>query len=327
MPRALITSVPFGDPNRQPLTLLEDAGVEYLINPYKKRLTESQLAELVGDFDTIIAGTEPITDYVMSRASKLRHISRIGIGLNSVDLLSARRRGIRVSYTPEAPAPAVAELTLCLMLMLLRFAHTSNDQMHDRRWQRIFGRRLAEVTVGIIGVGRIGSRVVRYLKGIGTSAILTNDTAPNEELGRACGVEWMTKAEILEKADVVSLHLPLTCQTKNLITRSHLLAMKPDAIIINTSRGGIINEQDLYDVMMGGHLSGAAVDVFEQEPYSGMLADIKRCLLTAHMGSMSIDCRSRMELEATREAIGFLEGKALEQEVPEAEYDVQRQGL
>ena len=103
--------------------------------------------------------------------------------------------------------------------------------------------------------------------------------------------------------------------------------MKQDAIIINTARGGIINEQDLYEVMQSGHLSGAAIDVFEQEPYDGPLKEIQRCLLTAHMGSMSVDCRTRMEIEATEEAIRFLSGKPLKKVVPKEEYEVQRQSL
>jgi len=103
--------------------------------------------------------------------------------------------------------------------------------------------------------------------------------------------------------------------------------MKKDACIINTARGGIINEKDLYEVMNAGHLSGAAIDVFEQEPYDGPLHKIEQCLLTAHMGSMSIDCRTRMEIEATEEALRFLTGKPLEGIVPEEEYKAQRQGL
>ena len=123
------------------------------------------------------------------------------------------------------------------------------------------------------------------------------------------------------------MHLPLTLHTKNMIRKEHLLTMKPDMIIINTSRGGIINELDLYEVMQSGHLSGAAIDVFEKEPYAGPLKNIERCLLTAHIGSMSVDCRSRMEIEATEETIRFLTGKELKSEVPQDEYKIQRQGL
>jgi len=327
MPKALITTVPFGDKNRLPLELLDNAGIEYLINPLNTKLTEDQLADMVSDFDVIIAGTEPITEKVMNNASNLKMISRVGIGLDSVDLLAARERDIKVSYTPDAPAPAVAELTLGMMLTLLRSVHVSNSQMHKGEWQRIFGRRLAEITVGVIGVGRIGGRVLRRTKPFGTPKLLVNDIMPNYKMNPELKLDWVTKEQIYAEADVICLHLPLTKLTKNVVRKEQLLSMKKDAIIINPSRGGIINEQDLYDVMMAGHLSGAAIDVFEKEPYDGNLAEIERCLLTAHMGSMSIDCRTRMEIEATEEAVRFLTQNRQEGAVPQAEYDVQSEGL
>ncbi len=325
--KVLITTVPFGEKDRLPLKLLEGSDIQYVINPYNKKLTESELIELVSDFDVIIAGTEQISDKVMDKGCNLKLISRVGIGLDSVDLLSAEKRGIKVSYTPDAPAPAVAELTIGLMLMLLRSVHVSNSQMHSGQWRRFFGRRLSNITIGIIGVGRIGVAVLRHLKGFGSPKILVNDVVSRDELGDKFDIEWTNKEEIYKQADIISLHLPLTNNTKNMIKKEHLLKMKSDAIIINTSRGGIINEVDLYEVMKSGHLSGAAIDVFEQEPYNGPLKEIERCLLTAHMGSMSVDCRTRMEIEATEEAIRFITGEGLEGEVPEDEYEVQRQGL
>jgi D-3-phosphoglycerate dehydrogenase len=327
MPKALITTVPFADKNRLPIELLESAGIDYLINPLGRKLKEEELAEMATDFDIIIAGTEPITDFVMSRASRLKLISRVGIGLDSVDLLSAEKRGIKVSYTPDAPAPAVAELTFGLMFSLLRSIHVANLQMHNDQWQRHFGRRLAEVTVGIIGVGRIGGRVLRRISGFGTPRVLVNDIRPNAKVAPELKLEWVGKDEIYRQADLISLHVPLTSHTKNMIRREHLLQMKPDALLINTSRGGLINERDLAEVMRSGHLGGAAIDVFEHEPYIGELAGIDRCLLTSHMGSMSMDCRTRMEIEATEEAVRFLNGSPLQSSVPPEEYDVQRQGL
>lgn len=327
MARALITTVPFGEINRFPLERLENENIDYVVNPLNKKLTEHELADMVSDFDVIIAGTEAITDYVMSKASNLRMISRVGIGLDSVDLLAAKKRGIRVSYTPDAPSASVAELTIGLMITLLRSIHVSNAQMHQGYWHRYFGRRIANVTIGIIGVGRIGSRVLNKLKAFGTPRLLVNDILPNHDLDRNFKLEWVTKETIYKEADIISLHVPLTAKTKNMIRKKHLNLMKPDALIINTSRGGIVNEQDLYDVMKGGHLAGAAIDTFVNEPYDGKLIEIERCLLTAHMGSMSADCRTRMEVEATEEAIRFLLDKPLINEVPEEEYEVQRQGL
>jgi len=325
--KALITTVPFADKNALPIELMESSGIEYVINPLNKKLTEDELAEMVTDFNVIIAGTEPITTKVMDNASKLKHISRVGIGLDSVDLIAAEELGIKVSYTPDAPAPAVAELSIGMMLTLLRSVHVSNSQMHAGQWHRFFGRRLSNVTIGIIGAGRIGKGVVRHLQGFGAPHILVNDIEPDLQFGDEYELEWVSKEQIYREADVISLHLPLTGKTKNMIRTEHLQMMKEDAIILNTARGGIINEDDLYDVLQSGHLSGAAIDVFDFEPYTGKLRDIERCLLTAHMGSMSVDCRTRMEIEATEEAVRFLTGKPLEGLVPEDEYEVQRQGL
>ena len=263
----------------------------------------------------------------MDQAGKLKHISRVGIGLDSVDLLAAEERGIKVSYTPDAPAPAVAELTIGMMLTLLRSVHVSNSEMHAGRWHRFFGRRLSEATIGIIGVGRIGHKVLTHLEGFGNPRIMVNDLMPDFTLETAHKLEWVSKEEIYKQADIISLHVPLTHLTKNMVKKEHLLSMKEDAIIINTARGGIINEQDLYDVLQTGHISAAAIDVFDFEPYSGNLREIPRCLLTAHMGSMSVDCRTRMEIEATEEAVRFLSNQPLEGLVPDNEYDVQRKGL
>jgi D-3-phosphoglycerate dehydrogenase len=327
MLKVLITTVPFGAKNERPLELLKGAGIEYLINPLNRKLTQDELSEMVSDFDVMIAGTEQITRKVMDQAENLRMISRVGVGLDSVDLLAAEERGITVSYTPDAPAAAVSELTVGMMLTLLRSVHVSNSQMHTGQWHRYFGRRLAEVTIGIIGVGRVGTGVLQHLQAFGSPRILVNDILPKPEIEHEFDVEWVNKEMLYKEADIVSIHAPLTNLTRNMLRKEDLLSMKGDAILINTARGGIINEDDLYDVMQSGHLSGAAIDVFEQEPYDGQLCEIDRCLLTAHMGSMSVDCRTRMEIEATEEAVRFLKDQPLEGVVPEEEYEARRQGL
>ncbi len=320
IPKVLITTVPFGQHDPTPFQLLEAAGAHHVLNPLGRKLKAHELANLIGDYDVLIAGTEPITELVMARADRLKLIARVGIGLDSVDLHAARRRGIRVAYTPDAPARAVSDLTIGLMINLLRHVHISCSQMRGGHWYRHFGRRLGEVTVGVIGLGRIGAGVLQRLGGFGSPRVLVNDIRHNRALEMAFQFEWTDKDTIYREADIVTLHVPLTGQTRNMIRREQLEMMKPDALLINTARGGIVNEADLHAVMQAGHLGGAAVDVFEQEPYDGPLREIERCLLTAHMGSMSVDCRTRMEIEATQEAVRFLAGQALESEVPEEEY-------
>lgn len=323
MTKVFISTTPFGEKNRLPLDLLHSSGIHYKINPLGRKLDENELAEMISDYDVLIAGTEPITEKVLKNANNLKFISRVGIGLDNVDLLATKKRGIKVSYTPDAPAPAVAELTIGLMLSLLRSIHLSNQQMHNQGWHRHFGRRIPEVTIGIIGAGRIGGRVIRRLSAFGTPKILVNDIFPDKSIAPDLKLEWVGKEEIYKNSDIISLHVPLTNHTKNMITSKELLIMKTDAMIINTSRGGIVNEDDLTNILEQGHLGGAAIDVFENEPYQGDLAKIERCLLTSHMGSMSVDCRVRMEIEATEEALRFINGRSLIGLVPQDEYDLQ----
>lgn len=320
--RVLITTVPFGQ-QRRPLDLLEADGIEYVINPIGRRLKEEELASMAADFGVLIAGTEPITARVMDAAPHLKLISRVGIGLDSVDLAAARARGITVSYTPEAPSPAVAELAVGLMLALLRDIPGADRVMRDGVWRRTMGRRLSNMIVGVIGVGRIGKRVIRHLcGGFPGARILANDLNPDLGFGSRYGVEWAEKDHIFGAADVITLHLPLTPQTRALIGARELALMKPTTVIVNTSRGNMVHEQDLALALREGRLAGAAIDVFEREPYSGDLATIDRCILTCHMGSMSEDCRARMELEATEEALRFLRGEPLLNVVPDSEYAV-----
>lgn len=324
--KVLITTVPFAEKDRQPLKMLEDSKIKYLINPLNRKLTESELIEMLSDYDALIAGTEKISQTVINSAPKLKHISRVGIGLDNVDLLAAKEKGIKVSYTPDVPAPAIAELTIAMMLSLLRSTHVSNDNMHKGKWLKVMGRRLAKVKIGLIGIGRVSTLIIKYLQAFESPTIFANDISEKAK-NSSLPVNWVTKDKIFKEADVISLHLPLTKLTKNLIKKEHLMSMKKDAMIINTSRGGIINEKDLYEVMKTGHLSGAAIDVFEQEPYNGPLIEIERCLMTSHMGSMSLDCRVNMEIEATEETIRFFNRDYLKREVPVDEYKVQQMSL
>jgi D-3-phosphoglycerate dehydrogenase len=150
--------------------------------------------------------------------------------------------------------------------------------------------------------------------------MLVNDLAPDPQIAPGLKLEWVGKEQILREADLISIHAPLTAHTRGLFGEEELLLMKPDALLVNVARGGIVDEDALFEVMSRGHLAGAAIDVFEREPYGGRLAEIERCLLTSHMGSMSLDCRERMEIEATEEVIRYASSLPLKSPVPEYEY-------
>ena len=317
--QVLITTVPFGEADPKPLESLAEAGIGYTLNPFHRKLREQELSELIGDCTVLIAGTEPITERVMDRAPNLRLISRVGIGLDNVDLLAARQRGIQVCYTPDAPSAAVAELTVGLMLSLLRSIPNADRSLRRGVWHRYMGRRLAECTVGVIGVGRVGHKLIRCLSGF-RPTILANDIQPDFEAQDLKHVRWTNKDSIYAHADIITVHVPLTGLTWNLISKQEIDLMKPTALLINTSRGGVVNEEDLASALESKRISGAALDVFEEEPYSGRLAALENCVLTCHMGSMTLDCRARMELEAAEEAIRYLTGQPMMRCVPEEEF-------
>ena len=320
MPKVLISTVPFGERNSLPYEMLDSAGIEYEVNKYGRKLTESELEEYISGYDALIAGTEIISSKAIESARSLKVISRVGIGLDGVDLLTAREKNVLVTYTPDAPAPAVAELTIGLIIDLIRGVSLSNYEIHNGIWKRRFGKRISEMTFGIIGLGRIGSRVIRRLSAFGTPRFLVNDIERKPELDREFKLDWVSKEVLFKEADLISLHVPLTKNTINLVDKNLLGLMKNDAFIVNTSRGGVINEPDLYDALLKNEILGAAVDVFCQEPYRGEMSNLRNVILTAHMGSMSEDCRSRMEIEATQEIINYFKGVPAVQPVPDQEY-------
>ncbi len=323
--RVLITTSPFCEFDRGPLRMLEAAGIPYVVNPLGHKLSENELSALIGDFGVLIADTEPITRRVMEQAPHLRLISRVGVGLDSVDLCSAREFGIAVSYTPDPPAPAVAEFTVGLILCALRSIPQACDHLRHGRWERLSGRRLAESTLGIIGVGRIGKRVIQCLGGLRPKRILANDLVPDLDFARRHRVEWTSKEAIYREADIICLHVPLTRLTRNLISREAFDLMRSDAILINTARGGIVDEDDLAHALRARRIAGAAIDTYLDEPYSGPLTALENCITTSHMGAMATDCRVAMERSATQEAVSLINGDALQHPVPDAEYLVQEE--
>lgn len=319
MTEVFVTSIPFAANSTEPLDVLAGAGVVPEVNPLGRKPAESELVELLGGARVVLAGTEPLTGDVLRELPSLGLIARMGVGLDGVDLDAARDLGIAVTYTPSAPAPAVADMAVALMMSLLRGLPQSSLAMRSGEWRRVVGRRLAEVTVGLVGVGAIGSELVRLLDGLGVRRLLLHDLIADDRLDgavRGAEIRWTTLEGVLEEADVVSLHLPATADTIGLIGRRELCLMKEDAVLVNTARGGLVDEVALVDVLAEGHLSGVGLDVFADEPYTGPLGDFDRCLLTSHMASSTVDCRTAMEVEAAWEAVRFLAGDPLASPVP-----------
>ena len=322
--RVLITGAPFAAIDRDPLRVLEEQRIPYSINPTGRRLTEHELIELIGPYEVLVASTEPITERVLDAASSnLRLIARVGIGLDNVPLEAARTRGIAVAYTPDAPTAAVAELTMAQILALLRHTAAADRDMRQGVWHRRIGRSLSHMTVGVIGAGRVGRNVIRKLRNWGASRILANDLLTDPHFSEETGCHWVEVERILQEADILTLHVPLTKVTQGMIGEDELSSMKPDAILINTSRGGIVDEAALAEALRRRPQFSAAVDVFVDEPYSGELLTLQNCLLSCHMGAATRDTRLRMEMEAIEEVVRYFRNESLRNPVPEYEYVLQ----
>ena len=321
--KVLVSTVPFGEVGRRPIEMLEEAGLDWEMNPLGRRPTEAELAELIEGFEVIISGLESITEDVMDRAPGLRFISRATVGLETIDLNAARERGISIAHTPGANSQAVAELTVHHLLSLLRHVAQVDGALRRGEWDQLMGRELSEITVGVLGVGRIGKRVIRHLSSFGPK-FMANDIAPDKTFGEKFEVQWAEKEEIFREADVVTLHLPATSSTFGLIGERELSMMKPGTLLINTARGVIVDEGALAAALRSGHLGGAAVDVFHEEPYKGELTQLPNCILTPHVGARTRVSRLQMELEAAENVICFLQGKPVPGLVPEDQYEIQR---
>ena len=307
MSKVLITTSSFSLGNFAQAKSLHDAGISLEMNPHGRRLSEDEVAELVAtDVIAILAGLEPLTDRVLSNAKSLRVIARCGTGLDSVDLQAASRLGIDVFNTPDAPTQAVAELTIAHMLNSLRHISTTDSNMRSGKWTPTMGSLLATKTVGLIGVGRIGSAVAKLAQAFGARVIGFDPVVSSHN-----SVELLSLDEVLNQADIVSLHVPINDQTHHIVNANAISRMKPGSIVVNVSRGGLIDESALHDALKSQHLSGAALDCFEDEPYSGPLLQIPGVHVTAHMGSYARETRDLMEVEASTNLVNGLRKRGL----------------
>jgi len=307
--KVFISTTSFAEFDKKPLELLRSAGFEVILNPYKRKLKPEEIVALASDCDGIIAGVEQITEEVLRSLPKLKAISRCGVGLDNVDLEAAEKRGILISNTPNAPSQAVAELTIALILNLLRKVSLSDRRVRNGQWKKEMGQLISGKTVGIIGLGRIGKRVTELLKSFEVK-ILASEPNPDKKWVRKNKINLVSMDELLKESDIVTLHIPYTEQNRNLINSERLKIMKRGAILINTSRGGLIDEMALYQALKSGHLGGAALDVTEVEPYQGPLTELDNVIITPHIGSYAVEARIQMETEAAMNLIRMLkEGK------------------
>ncbi|MBN2143018.1 MAG: phosphoglycerate dehydrogenase [Candidatus Aureabacteria bacterium] len=309
-----VSTHPFGHDCPQAVSVLKENGLKVKLNPFERKLTHDELAPFLKDVHYLIAGTEGINEAVLSRASHLRFISRVGAGLDKIDFTALKKRGIRLAYTPSGPTRAVAELTLGLLLDCARSFSRADRNLRQGHWHRIVGSSLENKTVGIIGLGRIGKALSKLLQPLGMR-ILANDIMPDVGFASELGIRFVEKETIYQESDFLSLHVPLTELTQHLIRWEVLKKMKKQAWLINTSRGEVVYEDDLARALKQKVISGAALDVYHKEPYHGDLIKLENVILTCHMGSCTTESRILMEKGASDEVVRFHQGRSLLNEV------------
>lgn len=314
--RVLVSTHPFAVVNPQAAEIIIKQGWELEFNPYGRKITTSELKMLLPEIDALIAGTERINADVLEYAKDLKLISRVGIGLDGIDWQEVNKRNIEVAYTPDAPSLSVAELTVGLMISLLRGINKADYEMHKKNWNRFTGFELSGKTIGIIGLGRVGKKVVKLLEPFNCK-ILANDINPDKEFIKICNITLVDKDTLYRESLIVSLHVPLTKETHLMINKRIFQRMRHDSYLINTSRGQIVDEQDLYMAIKNHQISGAAVDVYPVEPYSGPLCELDNIIFTCHMGSCTKESRTAMEIGAAEAVVDFFTGKKLKNRVPD----------
>ena len=308
MKNIFITTTTFCQFSKEPMRLLSEKNFEIIFNENNRKLRYSKLKNDIYRFDGVIAGTEKYDRHVLDAAENLKVISRVGVGLDNIDLDYASEKGIKVFKTQTSPAIAVAELALGLILDLMRKIIEQSNNLNNGVWKKQMGSLVSGKTLGIIGLGTIGKKLVEITKGLQLK-YLAFDHIKDELFAKENNVEYWDLSYLLENADIISVHLNMTKENVNLINMSRLKIMKPSSIIINTSRGEIINEHDLGIAVKDGVIAGAGLDVFQEEPYNGPLTNYENVILSPHIGSYAQEIRMAMELEAVNNLIEGLNTK------------------
>jgi D-3-phosphoglycerate dehydrogenase len=320
--KIFVASRSFGKVVDDGVKLLRREG-EIVGNPYSRALSSDELRENLRNVDAALLGNDICDAKVLNTASRLKVVSRHGIGVDSIDLKSATENGIVVANTPRVNTIAVVEHTMALMLAILRKIPGADLSLKSKKWEglKFVGEELAGKKLGIIGLGAIGKEVAKRAKAFGIE-ILYTDEVRDTLLEKELGMSFVPLHSLLKVSDMISLHVPLTSDTRGLIGQREISLMKKGTYIVNTARGGIVDSDALAEGLRSGQIAGAAVDVFDTEPpdFSSPLFNVERIIMTPHIGAYTIEAIRRMDCIAAENIV-----KVLHAETPE--YVVNREVL
>ena len=289
--------------------ILEKNGLQIT---YEPEITPEQIAEKIGNYEVVVVRSRTkITKDLIQRADKCKVIARVGVGLDNIDQNAAKEKNIRVINAVEGAMNAVAELVVGLMLSLAREIPRADREVRNGNWikKELMGTELRGKYLGIVGLGNIGKRLGRLAKSFNMNIIGFDVMPIDEEFSKEVGLMKADLGTLLASADYVSLHVPLLDSTKHMINAEKITTMKSTARIINTSRGGVIDEDALYDALKNGNLGGAALDVFEIEPAtSNKLRELPNFISTPHMGAQTKEAQSLAANVIAEKIIQILRG-------------------
>ncbi|MFQ5996245.1 MAG: phosphoglycerate dehydrogenase [Dehalococcoidales bacterium] len=276
----------------------------------RQALTPEQLQSIIGNYDALIVRSQTkVTSDIIDAADKLQIIGRAGVGVDNIDVEAATRRGIIVANSPEGNIVSTAEHTIAMLLALARRIPQANSLLHAGVWSReLKGCEIRHKTLGIIGLGRVGTEVAEMAKGLRLD-IIAYDPMISESRAERLGVRLVELETLLETSDFITIHVPLNSSTRGLIGRSQLKLVKPTAMLVNCARGGIVDEKALYEALEQGRLAGAAVDVFSQEPtIDNILLKSDKVITTPHLSASTIEAEASTSLDIVEQVVAVLKG-------------------
>jgi D-3-phosphoglycerate dehydrogenase len=303
-PNIFVALSNFGQVDPRPLELLKESGVQIHLNTTGKRLTKEEVVKEAARFEGIIAGLEPYDKDVLGQLPKLKCISRCGVGIDNIDTIVAKQKDIAVFNTPYSVIQAVAELTIGMIFDLLRKITLQTQSMRSSKWERMIGSQLAGKKVGIIGLGRIGRKTAEILQKLGAQ-VCGYDIKPDLQWSAANHIAIVSLEKLLQESDIVSLHVSPDPTLPFCLGPLEISQMKKGAFLVNTSRGSAIDEKALLNALQNNALSGAALDVFSQEPYLGPLNQLTNVIVTPHIATFTQESRLEMEMEAVQNLLSF----------------------
>lgn len=280
-----------------------------LTNEPKRRFTQDELIDFLNQCDVAIVGLDKITEEILSKVPNLKAISKYGVGLDNIDFEACKKYNVKILHTQGVNKRSVAELALGCMLSLSRNIYVTSNDLKNAKWNKSGGTQISAKTIGIIGVGHIGKDVISLLKPFGCK-ILVNDVIDQSKYYEENDLIESSKEDIYKNADIITIHTPLTKELKYFINKESLSKMKSNAIVINTARGGLINQDDLKWALQNNIIAGAAIDAYEVEPPEDKeLISLPNLINTPHIGGNASEAVKAMGLAAIQNIIDFAKAK------------------